>query len=73
MSEVSCEAKWECYLCGNESDIKQIAYGWLGNYHMLCESCANVVYFNSESKFHKAMTYHYIAGEITLIENKIRR
>ncbi len=73
MSGISCDNKWECYLCGYESDLKQVAYGWLGNYHMLCERCADTVFFNSKSKFHKAMTYHYVAGEINSSKTDVQK
>lgn len=64
MSGISDEDKWECYLCGREFDLDWIAGGWLGNYHMLCDSCADDVYFDSQSIFHQAMTFHYSVGDI---------
>lgn len=71
MSGISDDEKWECYLCGRENDLAQPAYGWLGNYQMLCHSCADEVYFDSKSKFHQAMTYHHVVGDIGLerVEN----
>jgi hypothetical protein len=64
MSGISDEEKWECYLCGNEFNLEQPACGWLGNYHMLCRSCADSVYFDAKSKFHQTLTYHYAIGDI---------
>ncbi len=65
MSGISDEEKWECYLCGREFDFDEAAFGWLGNYQMLCRHCADSVYFDSKSKFHRAITYHYAVGDIT--------
>lgn len=66
MSGISDEEKWECYLCGREFDFDETASGWLGNYQMLCRFCADAVYFDSKSKFHPAMTYHYVIGDLYL-------
>jgi hypothetical protein len=66
MSGISDDGKWECYLCGREDELSQPAYGWLGNYQMLCRACADSVYFNSKSKFHYALTYHYDFGDIDI-------
>ena len=66
MSAVSEDEKWECYLCGQEDKLSQPAYGWLGNYQMLCRVCADFVLFNSNNKFHYAMTYHYAVGDINV-------
>lgn len=68
MSGISEEEKWECYLCGCESDYDKPVAGWLGNYQMLCLLCADSVYFNLMSKFHQALTYHYSIGDIR-VEN----
>jgi transcription elongation factor Elf1 len=73
MSGISCDNKWECYLCGHEANMKQAASGWLGNYQMLCQSCADDVYFNSKSKFHKAMTYYYVIGDIDSSKSNIQK
>lgn len=58
----SCDTKWECYLCGTEYELEFIPGGWLGNYHPLCDSCSDSVYFDPSSKFHGAMTFHYSVG-----------
>lgn len=64
MSGISEDEKWECYLCGCEIDIIQPAHGWLGNYQMLCRACADFVYLNPNSKFHRTLPYHYSVGDI---------
>lgn len=69
MSGVSDDEKWECYLCGREFDYEQPAFGWLGNYHMLCDYCADAVYFDPKSEYHQALTYHYTIGDITVKSN----
>ena len=55
MSEISDDDddKWECYLCGREDDYEQPAYGWIGDCHMLCRSCADFTYSDSKSKYHQ--------------------
>ena len=49
-----CEEKWECYVCGKESFLQLIPGGWLGNYHPLCDSCSDSVFFDNMSKFPSA-------------------
>lgn len=63
MVEYHLDEKWECYLCGNEFILEIIPGGWLGNYHPLCNSCADSVFFDTTSKFHDAMTFHHLIGD----------
>lgn len=55
--------QWECFLCGKESILELIPGGWLGNYHPLCDSCSDFVYFDNTSKFYNTMTFHYSIGD----------
>lgn len=55
--------QWECYLCGKESTLELIPGGWIGNYHPLCNACADTVFFDMKSKFHDAMTFHHLIGD----------
>jgi hypothetical protein len=64
MTEISDDENWECHLCGREDDYEQPACGWIGDCHMLCRSCADSIYSDSNSKFHQALTYHYAVGDI---------
>lgn len=64
MSGISDKEKWECYLCAEEFDFAQPAFGWLGNYQMLCITCADNIYFDPISKFHQALTFYYLIGDI---------
>jgi len=57
------EEKRECYMCGKESFLQFIPGGWLVNYHPLCDSCSDSVFFDDTSKFHNAMTFHYSIGD----------
>ena len=67
------DEKWECYLCGREFEYTQPAYGWLGNYHMLCDFCSDKIYYNQNSQYKPAMTYHYRVGDIlTNLNNNAR-
>ncbi|PJA29540.1 MAG: hypothetical protein CO189_01740 [candidate division Zixibacteria bacterium CG_4_9_14_3_um_filter_46_8] len=63
MIENHINEKWECYLCGAEAALEIIPGGWLGNYHPLCNSCADAVFFDTTSKFHDAMTFHHLIGD----------
>lgn len=64
MTGICCDEKWECYMCGKEYVLQFIPGGWLGNYHPLCDSCSDSVFFDATSKFNNAMTFHYSIGEI---------
>lgn len=63
MNKKHCDKQWECYMCGKETVLQLIPGGWLGNYHPLCDSCADSVFFDDKSKFHNAMTFHYSIGD----------
>ncbi|KAB2835579.1 MAG: hypothetical protein F9K48_03955 [Candidatus Brocadia sp.] len=63
MTKKYCDEKWECYMCGKENVLQLISGGWLGNYHPLCDSCTDSVFFDGTSKFHSAMTFHYAVGD----------
>ena len=63
MNKTVRNEKWECYICGKESVLQLVPGGWLGNYHPLCDSCADTVFFDTRSKFHDAMTFHYSIGD----------
>jgi hypothetical protein len=56
--------QWECFICGKEFNVEDVPGGWLGNYHPLCDSCADSIYFDSKDKFHEALTFHYLVQEI---------
>lgn len=64
--ELGDDEKWECHLCGREFASTKLPGGWLGDCHILCEYCADSVYSDSQSKFHEALSYHYIVGVIHL-------
>lgn len=63
MAENYLDEQWECYLCGKEATPEFIPGGWLGNYQPLCNLCADSIFFDTTSKFHDAMTFHYLLGE----------
>ena len=58
------EGKWECFMCGKEFFTEYIPGGWLGNYHPLCDQCADSVFFDGKSKFHNVITFHYSVGDV---------
>jgi len=60
--------KWECYLCGYEASFDTIASGFLGNYHPLCENCADKV-LDDEHPDKFRMTYHYQLGDVDILAN----
>lgn len=60
---------WECYLCGRDFEFQQPADGWLANYHMLCQLCADSIIVNPESVYYSRLTYHYFFGDIQSIDN----
>lgn len=64
------ELEWECYLCARDFPGTFIAGGWIGNYHPLCDGCADSVYFDKTSKFYPAMTFHYSVGDIPRISTE---
>jgi hypothetical protein len=56
--------KWECHICAKEDDFENLPFGYLGNYHPLCEKCADTVLFDEENKHHFRLTYHKEIGDI---------
>lgn len=59
---------WECYLCEHEANIDTPASGFLGNYHPLCENCADKVLEDDHpDKFR--VTYHHRLGDLEVIAN----
>lgn len=60
--------KWECYLCGHEDNFDNAVSGFLGNYHPLCEECADkVIDGNHPDNFR--VTYHHQMGNLEVIAN----
>ena len=51
--------KWECFCCGKEFIVNFIPGGWIGNYHPLCDTCADSIFYDEDSIFYNAMTFHY--------------
>lgn len=64
MNKIASDEKWECYLCGKDYEFELSPGGWLGNYHPLCDSCSDSVYFDPLSKFHGVMTFHYSVDDL---------
>ncbi|MBV6517577.1 MAG: hypothetical protein L3J18_17580 [Candidatus Brocadia sp.] len=50
-------------MCGKETVSQLTPGGWLGNYHPLCDPCADSIFLDVTSKFHAAMTFHYAVGD----------
>lgn len=57
---------WECFTCGKKFVVEFNPGGWLGNYHPLCDSCADSIFYDNVSIFHNAITFHYSVGEFLL-------
>ena len=64
MNEISDEEEWECYLCAREHKMTSLPGGWIGDSHTLSDECADNIYFDPNSKFRGALTYHYECGRI---------
>ena len=60
--------KWDCYLCGHETNFYTPASGFLGNYHPLCMNCTNKV-LDDDHPHKFRMTYHYGLGNVEIIAN----
>jgi len=58
------ENKWWCHICGKEDDFENLPFGYLGNFHPLCEGCADDVLFNKDHQDHQRLTYHKAVGDI---------
>ncbi|MDR0510605.1 MAG: hypothetical protein LBH06_05890 [Rikenellaceae bacterium] len=56
--------KWECCLCGREKPFELLPTGYLGNYHPLCERCADGVLTDKDNKHHYRLMYHENTGDI---------
>jgi hypothetical protein len=62
------EGKWECHTCGCENNFEILPFGYLGNYHPLCERCADKIMFDKENVHHYRLTHHKKIGDITIKE-----
>ncbi|MDR0711005.1 MAG: hypothetical protein LBF67_01495 [Prevotellaceae bacterium] len=65
------EEKWECHTCSHEENFEIMPFGYLGNYHPLCERCADKILFDKENVHHYRLTYHKKIGDIVM-KNTIR-
>jgi hypothetical protein len=61
-----CGGKWECHLCAKEEGLENLPYGYLGNYHPLCERCADRVLIDEGNRHHGRLTYHKKTGDILI-------
>ncbi len=58
---------WECFVCGDEYDFEILHGGYLGNYHPLCDKCANEIISDNNSQFYHQLTHHYKKGDLILL------
>jgi ribosomal protein L37E len=63
----SINEKWECHLCGFEKDFEILPSGYLGNYHPLCERCADEIFNDETNTHHLRLTYHECVGDINFV------
>jgi hypothetical protein len=63
--------KWECYLCGKEDKFNNLPDGYLGNYHPLCLTCANDIYYDNDNEDRFRLTYHIEFGDLLFWENQL--
>jgi hypothetical protein len=64
---MGAEKKWECHVCGREDDFEILPYGYLGNYHPLCERCADSILFDKEDKNHYRLNFCHNFVEILVV------